>query len=73
MSEEGYLTVWLGLEKEEIAAFGDGDNDIDMLEFVGTGIAMENASEHCKNAADIITRHHDEDGVAYGIYEILKI
>lgn len=68
-----FIQELLGLEKEEIAAFGDGDNDIDMLEFVGTGIAMENASEHCKNAADIITRHHDEDGVAYGIYEILKI
>lgn len=63
----------LKLEQEEIAAFGDGDNDIDMLKFVGTGIAVENASSQCKSAADRITKHHNENGVAYGIYEILKI
>lgn len=68
-----YIMELLDLKREEIAAFGDGDNDIEMLEFVGTGIAMENASKPCKNAADAITKHHHEDGVAYGIYEILQI
>lgn len=68
-----YIMNLLGLSREEIAAFGDGDNDVDMLEFVGTGIAMENASQRCKEAADAITKHHDQDGVAYGIYEILGI
>lgn len=68
-----YIMELLKLQREEIAAFGDGDNDVDMLEFVGMGIAMENASEPCKNAADAITKHHHEDGVAYGIYEILQI
>lgn len=68
-----FIMELLGLEREEIAAFGDGDNDIDMLKYVGTGIAVENASNQCKSAADVVTKHHDEDGVAYGIYEILKI
>lgn len=68
-----FIMKLLGLQREEIAAFGDGDNDIDMLKFVGTGIAVENASDQCKNAADMITKHHDENGVAYGIYEMLKI
>lgn len=68
-----FIMKLLGLQQEEIAAFGDGDNDIDMLKFVGTGIAVENASVHCKEAADMITKHHNEDGVAYGVYELLKI
>ena len=54
-------------------AFGDGDNDIDLLKEAGIGIAMENASPKCKDAATFITKHHDKDGVAYGITEFLKI
>lgn len=57
----------LGIKREEAAAFGDADNDADMLRFAGYGIAMENASETCKEAADFISRHHDEDGLAYGL------
>lgn len=68
-----FIMELLGLKKEEIAAFGDADNDIDMLQFAGISIAMENASYACRQAADLITKHHDEDGVAYGIYKILKI
>lgn len=63
----------LGLRREEIAAFGDADNDIDMLQYAGIGIAMANASAGCRAAADYITRHHAEDGVAYGVREILKL
>lgn len=63
----------LGLERAEVAAFGDADNDADMLRFAGCGIAMENASETCKEAADFITKHHDEDGVAYGLKHILHL
>ena len=58
---------------QETAAFGDGDNDIDLLKEAGIGIAMENASSKCKDAATFITKHHDKDGVAYGITEFLKI
>ena len=51
------------LKKEEAIAFGDGDNDIEMLKTVGLGIAMENGSEKLKAAADKICGHVAEDGI----------
>ena len=68
-----FFTELLGLKREETAAFGDADNDIDMIRYAGCGIAMANASEACKRAADFITGHHDEDGVAKGLRDILKL
>ena len=67
-----FIREHLHLKPEETAAFGDGDNDIDLLKEAGIGIAMENASSKCKEAATYITKHHDKDGVAYGIMEFLK-
>ena len=58
---------------ENIPDFVLFDNDIDLLKEAGIGIAMENASSKCKDAATFITKHHDKDGVAYGITEFLKI
>lgn len=52
-----------GIKREEIMAFGDGENDIDMLKFAGIGVAMGNASEEVKAAADYVTTHIDEDGI----------
>lgn len=68
-----FFADMLGIKREETAAFGDADNDIDMLQYAGCGIAMENASSACKEAADFITGHHDEDGLAYGLKYILKL
>ena len=68
-----FFTELLGLKREETAAFGDADNDIDMIRYAGYGIAMANASEACKQAADFVTGHHDEDGVAEGLKNILKL
>ena len=68
-----FIREYLHLDRTETAAFGDGDNDIDLLKEAGIGIAMENASPKCKDAAAYITKHHDKDGVAYGITEFLKI
>ena len=53
----------LGLEKEHTYAYGDGSNDIEMLEFVQYGVAMGNAKEEVKRAANDITDRHDEDGI----------
>ncbi|AOM83846.1 Cof-type HAD-IIB family hydrolase [Salisediminibacterium beveridgei] len=53
-----------GIRKEENAAFGDGPNDVEMLRAAGTGVAMGNASAHVKSAADFVTLHHDQDGLA---------
>ena len=68
-----FIRDLLGIPAEETAAFGDADNDIDMLEASGFGFAVENASPACLAAADYITRSNREDGVAFGIYEILGI
>lgn len=62
----------LGLSPAEIAAFGDGDNDIEMLQFVGCGVAVANASPACMAAADRVTLDYDDDGVAAAIYELLQ-
>lgn len=53
-----------GLRREEAMAFGDGDNDAEMLSFVGTGVAMGNARESAKRSADYVTASVDEDGIA---------
>lgn len=57
----------LGIRSEEIMACGDGDNDIQMLEKAGIGVAMGNAEENVKAAADYVTETNDEEGVAKAI------
>lgn len=49
--------------KEEAIAFGDGTNDIEMLQAVGTGIAMGNASQDVKAVADVICGSVREEGI----------
>lgn len=61
------LGALLGIQREEIMAFGDGGNDLEMLRAVGFGVAMENATEEVKAAADYITLSNEEDGVAKAI------
>lgn len=63
----------LGLPREAAAAFGDADNDADLLAYAGCGIAMANATPACLSAADFVTCSNDEDGVAWGIREILHL
>lgn len=54
----------LGISSDEIIAFGDDYVDIEMLKYCGRGIAMGNAIDEVKNAADEITCDNDSDGVA---------
>lgn len=51
------------IARQETMAFGDGENDIDMLEFVEIGVAMGNAEQEVKAAADYVTEHIDNDGI----------
>ena len=51
------------LMKEEIMVIGDGENDIDMIEYAGVGVAMGNADDKVKEHADYITTHIDQDGI----------
>ena len=52
-----------GLGRESVIAFGDGDNDIQMLRFAGLGVAMGNAPDNVKAEADYVTDPVDEDGI----------
>ena len=54
----------LGIARENAYAFGDAYNDIDMIRFAGTGIAMGNAYTETKAAADYVTDAADHDGIA---------
>ena len=58
---------YLDIPIERSYAFGDGKNDIEMLEVVGCGIAMGNASEEVKKYANKVTDTVQNDGVAIGI------
>ncbi|MDY5968392.1 MAG: Cof-type HAD-IIB family hydrolase [Bacteroidales bacterium] len=60
----------LGLKKEELMAFGDGGNDMEMLDFVGIGVAMGNANETVKKHADFVTRSCDEEGIQYALTKL---
>lgn len=58
------LAKYLNVSKDEIIAVGDAENDLDMIEYAGLGVAMGNASEKVKKAADYITGSNNEDGIA---------
>jgi HAD superfamily hydrolase (TIGR01484 family) len=63
----------LTIDKENVVAIGDGENDIDMIKFAKYGIAMSNSTEIVKENADIVTRYsNNEDGVYYAIKELLN-
>jgi hydroxymethylpyrimidine pyrophosphatase-like HAD family hydrolase len=58
---------FFGIDKSEAIAFGDGENDIDMLELVGLGIAMGNGNEELKRVADFVTKKSSEDGTSFAL------
>ena len=64
---------YFNFNKDEAMAFGDGGNDISMLKYVGTGVAMGNAKDNVKAIADYITDSVQEDGIISALkhFEIL--
>ena len=66
-----WLSRYLGVKKEETIAFGDSGNDLDMAGSVGTFVAVANATDAIKAAADLITLSNEEDGVAHTIRELV--
>jgi len=65
------LAQMYGINREEIIAIGDNENDISMIEYAGLGIAMGNAEEILKRAADHVTGDYQEDGVAEAIEKFI--
>jgi Cof subfamily protein (haloacid dehalogenase superfamily) len=67
----GFLCGRWGIEPGRVLAFGDADNDIDMLRFAGHGVAVGGMTEEVREAADEVVPDVDEDGVARCIERLL--
>ena len=65
------LTEKLGFLPEEVMAIGDANNDIEMLEFAGLGVAMGNSSDYVKKLANYVTDTNDANGVAAAIEKFI--
>jgi len=59
-----------GISPEEVVAFGDAENDIPMLKTAGAGVAMGNADEKVKAAADMVTLSNNDDGIAHALEKL---
>lgn len=67
------LAEMLGLSHDNIMSFGDSSNDAQMLAAAQIAVAMGNAVEELKEAADVITLSNSEDGVAYALERLLGL
>lgn len=67
------LAEHLGIEQSQIVAFGDSENDVEMLKYVGLGVAMGNGGSHVKAIADQITQSNDEEGVAVTLKQLFGV
>lgn len=61
------MLEYFGIPKEDAVAFGDGENDIPMLRVCGTGVAMGNASQTVKDAADYVTTDVRDHGIVHAL------
>lgn len=67
------LAEKMNIDREDIIAFGDNYNDIEMIKFAGLGVAMGNAEEFIKQEADYVTDTNQDSGVAKAIYKFLEL
>lgn len=58
-----------GFNREDIVAFGDGNNDMEMIAYAGIGVVMENAQPELKKIADFITLSNNDGGICHGLRE----
>lgn len=65
------LAEHLEIRREEIISIGDAENDKEMIEYAGLGVAMGNARDDVKEMADFVTKSNEEDGVAYVIEKFI--
>ena len=64
------LLQHLTVDRSEAIAFGDGKNDIEMIQFVGMGVAMGNAHPDVFPHANYVTKHVDEGGISHALKEL---
>lgn len=68
----GRLMEHIGIAREDVICCGDGFNDISMMRYAGVGVAMGNAQQAVKDAADYVTASNDDDGVAQVIRRFIQ-
>lgn len=59
-----FLSEHVGFARERTVAFGDGENDVELVEWAAYGVAVENANERVKQVADFVCPSVDQEGVA---------
>jgi len=64
------LMTYMDIPLEASVAFGDGPNDVEMLQYAHIGVAMGNAEESIKKIADMVTNHISEDGLYNGFRDL---
>lgn len=64
-----YLCEHLGISRNQMVVIGDSEDDLEMIEAAGLGVAMGNAPAEVKKAADWLTRSNDQSGVSYMVKE----
>jgi len=67
------LAEHLGVSLDSVLALGDAENDVEMLTFVGAGVAMGNANAKAKGAADVVVGTSDDDGVAEALRRFVLV
>jgi len=61
------------IDMRKVIAFGDGNNDVEMLSVAGLGIAVENASEAAKQSADLVIASCDDNGPGKFIHDLIGV
>lgn len=59
-----------GISREQMIAFGDAEPDLELIEYVGTGVAMGNGAQVLKERADLVADHIDEGGLAKAFHTL---
>lgn len=67
------IAGYFQIPQERIIAFGDEDNDMEMIQYAGHGVAMGNAIEKLKQIADHVTATNEEDGIALYLEKVLQL
>ncbi|MEC5423632.1 Cof-type HAD-IIB family hydrolase [Virgibacillus sp. C22-A2] len=67
------IAYYFNIPEDRIIAFGDEDNDLEMIDYAGVGVAMGNAIDELKSIAKHVTHTNEEDGVGIFLENYLKI
>ncbi|GAU77694.1 Cof-type HAD-IIB family hydrolase [Fusibacter sp. 3D3] len=65
------IRSYYGIPIEDVLAFGDNENDMDMIQYAGVGVAMSNATEALKAVANYIAMSNDEDGLLHALEDLI--